>query len=379
MVELRASQSIIWVNCSGSTQLSQREDSDDIQAREGTLCHLLAQLVVEGLLSDTNVEAVNTNAEFITRNDTGLVATADHIDLAIEAVNFCKALHGAGPTGAGIGVCEQSFDDTVLPKGVSGTSDFITYHQGSKTLHVVDFKFGYTPVSAHGNTQLLIYSLGAMSKYDKAAHPIESIALHIYQPRNYVTGPISTWTLKPSEWNDHISKLHEAAATARTGPWNTRTGPWCTWCKSRLYCAAFITTVSTICETVDTAPVDSDLSPAQCGVLLAWLQQSEEFIKSANRALSDYIISEIDAGRPVEGWMVDAGKGRRAWSGSVAEIKAAGKMFGVELTAEKPITITEAWRNTALRSILEKLISHKSGSKKLVPYDSTDIERRFKK
>lgn len=369
---LRASKSNIWANCPGSTALPEIQNPDHLMAKKGTLCHLLTQLLIEGRIKPEASDVLNADPELIYENKTGIPVADDMVELAEGAASFARMITGA----EGEGVCEQFFDDKVLPKGVTGTADYFTLDRMTRRLHVVDFKFGYTPVPAEKNTQLLCYSLGAVAYYG-GLPDVAEIALHVYQPNNYSTGPSSYWVLTPDEWNREIEGLHAAAALARSQKGETRTGPWCVWCPSRLACRAFLTTATTVAETVDLTPDGFQLTPEQCGVLLHHLRDAESFVTSARKSIEDAILTHIRRGSPVKGWCVTQGAGRRAWSGSVDEIRAIGAMCGVDLIKEVPVTITEAWEKKEVRPFLDAVISKKEGAAKLTPFNKSTIKKRF--
>lgn len=76
-----------------------------------------------------------------------------------------------------------------------GTADVVIIH-GDRTADVIDWKFGRNPApDAHNNYQLAAYALGVFQEYD-----LESVTVHIYQPRLYVH---TSYTFR-----DPVSILH---------------------------------------------------------------------------------------------------------------------------------------------------------------------------
>lgn len=365
---LRASNAPIWANCHGSTALSVVEKGPTPESLEGDLCHLLAMLFATHIRSSLSVDEINAHPELISRNNTGLVVTEEYKDLALEASAFCLSKTDTGS------MWETPMRGGSLPEGVEGTCDFMGYEKKTKTLHVVDLKFGFSSVQAVGNAQPLCYSQGAR---DILGGKIGTVALHIYQPRDYVNGAVKTWEMPLGTWLAHLDQLHKDAALARNQVEPTRTGPWCKHCKSRTNCGAWLDVASHALETIMIDPEDSPIAEGHLGAEYAYIKRAESIIVSARKAYEDLIMSRIESGNPVPGWMIGSTKGKRKWSASTEEIKATAQMFGLDLLREKPISIGDAWKNKAIRPMLETLVSKSEGSKKLVPFDAAKIKEKL--
>jgi hypothetical protein len=380
--KLWASTSRIWTNCPGSTVLTVLKPTNTLLINEGILCHLLVYLIANGSIHfhDT-VSMINDNPDFIAKNKTGLFMTQEYKELAFEAVQYRNKINKAPFQKSITGVLtselwEQRIDGGSILPGVKGTLDYMFYQTNLDVLHIVDFKFGYTPIQAVKNTQLLIYSVGAMRHFST---PVTEIHLHIFQPRDYINSTEKVWKLDYKEWLNEIESLSQAVHVAQSGT-PTRTGPHCQYCLSRLVCKAFLNSVSCILDSIQINPEDIDLSAEALGKELEYIKRMETFIVSARKSLEDYITFKIESGYPIPGWMIDSTPKRRKWNPNIAisEIKEIERMLGITLTFEKLISITEAKRfDSAFHPIIDSLITIGKGSKKLIPFDNTKIKEIF--
>jgi len=187
MKTLRASAAPIWANCPGSTALSKIERPDTEASREGSLLHLMT---LRHLLDprDYKITLADWQADFTDLDTFGIVVTEEHLKLAYGAYQYCRSLQNS------TNQTEQHVKGYSLPEGVEGTFDYCGYSEESKTLHVLDYKFGFSPVSPINNWQLLIYSIGAVDTYTK-----------------YVTGVPAVYSVKsqglPAESNSTWGEL----------------------------------------------------------------------------------------------------------------------------------------------------------------------------
>ncbi len=356
-MELRASWAPIWAECPGATQLTRVPETETEESREGDLCHLLAYLMI------------NARLDFVDdHNETGLIVTDEYMALAEGAFEYCRTLQNDIINYHS----EHHVMGGLLPESVEGTLDFACLDE-HQTLHVVDFKFGFSSVSAVGNWQLLIYVLGVLVHYPE----FKQVVVHIYQPRDYVGGCVKTWALSREELEAHRVELIKRAKEAREGG-SLRTGPHCRFCDSRVYCEAFQLAASAVLEVVRFNAVDHAINPGLLGAEYAYLKRAEAIVVSARKAFEERILSEIEAGHPVAGWQIGRTSSKRYWSGSTEDVEAVGRLCGIKLTEPKPISITAAWKQKEARPLLETLISKGVGSQKLEPFNEAAVKEIFK-
>jgi hypothetical protein len=129
---------------------------------------------------------------------------------------------------------EERLDYTEWVQEGFGTGDVVLIADG--VLEVIDLKFGKgVPVSAEGNSQMRLYSLGAWSIYNWL-YSINEIRMTIIQPR---LDSVSTATMTVEEllyWGEYIVK--PVAELAYTGKGEFKAGEHCRWCKVKGNCRA---------------------------------------------------------------------------------------------------------------------------------------------
>jgi hypothetical protein len=124
-----------------------------------------------------------------------------------------------------------------------GTVDF---HAITKTgIHLVDYKYGYDPVSSVENKQMAIYARSLIEVlFDGFWHPLlpgdRVITMTIFQPR--IDGEPCTWT---TTWRDLLAFTDllitpKAASILRGDPGVFKCGPKiCKWCRGAAICDAY--------------------------------------------------------------------------------------------------------------------------------------------
>lgn len=93
-----------------------------------------------------------------------------------------------------------------------GTADAIILKFEERELEVCDLKTGYVFVEVEGNTQLLIYALGAYFKFKALGHEFDTVRLVIYQPtRDPDVSPVREWVITIEELLAFAETLRTAA------------------------------------------------------------------------------------------------------------------------------------------------------------------------
>ncbi len=282
---LSASSAHRWLNCTPSAvaaELYPRETSEF--AAEGTLAHEVAEVVVRG---DTHPEA-------------GPEVTVEMLDCAAGYRDYIQELFSAENHHL---LLEQRVDFSAWVPGGFGTCDCILL-QGD-TLDVIDYKYGKgVPVSAEYNPQLMLYGLGALSDYGLAVD-VQTVRLHIYQPR---INNVSTWEVSAADllkWADHV---REVAAVAATGGGDYRAGDWCKFCPHAGQCRELTQTCT---QTVDQYNVEVPvLAPHEVAQIL----EREPLISLWLRRVKSRALAMALDGKPAPGWKaVEGRQGNRKW------------------------------------------------------------------
>jgi hypothetical protein len=165
-----ASGSYRWTNCSASLSLEENIVSlDSSFSKEGVFAHDVAYKTVTNnldeedkiFITDEMLSSAKLYASYI-----------DNLTTDKSENYFEKKVY----FGDSINV-----DDSLA----FGTADAIIYNAESKTLHVIDYKYGKgIKVDAKDNTQLILYAIGAYQELSKDKDKdINTITIHIVQPR----------------------------------------------------------------------------------------------------------------------------------------------------------------------------------------------------
>ena len=234
-----------------------------------------------------------------------------------------------------------------IPEGF-GTCDCVMV--GGDTLDITDYKHGKgVPVSATGNSQMRLYALGALTKYEPFyGGMIKRVRMTIIQPR--VVDEPSTETLTVEElkaWGESVKPI---AQRAFSGFGEFVPGEHCRFCRGKAQCRARANANSALEDFKDfafptpgnkaaTPPPRPMLTHAEIGDLLTrgkalarWYSDLEEFALGA-----------MLNGEDIPGWKVVAGHSNRAFTdheAAIATVIAAGYDEAL-LYERKPKTLTE--------------------------------------
>jgi hypothetical protein len=269
-------------------------------------------------------------------------------------------------------------------------ADFVGVSDAGTRLHVVDYKYGFTPVSAYEKRQIAIYAMCAVKVLDGGVTEFHDdatlVSMHIYQPR-VGDGEPSTWSLTLKQLKQWLAENVDPAVLTILYPDDPDAKPpvfspgddTCRWCPASAICTARaqwlvadLPTVSAIVtdpqevlddptETVGFAPPetmdDTHLRAAMsvAGSLRKWLDDIEAHVKAS-----------ILDGKPVEGWKVVEGRGSR--------------QFEDEQTAEKFLKArlkTDAYHPRKLISVAqaEKALKGKLSDRLKKRFDSLVVRR----
>lgn len=222
---LSASSSHRWLKCLPSARLEdQFKNVTSIFAEEGTAAHELSEYKLRCFLGIESKEHVS---KF--HGDEMKRYTDIYVDFAKEVITEarlkCKDT---------IILIEQRLDYShYVPEGF-GTGDLIIV--ADDTLDIIDLKYGKgIIVSAEDNTQMKLYSLGALNIFD-SLYDIKKVRMTICQPR---LENISTYEISVEELI-HWAKieLKPKAELAIKGEGEFLVGEHCRFCRARYSCRA---------------------------------------------------------------------------------------------------------------------------------------------
>lgn len=296
-----------WIECPGSVTLSEtlppRSETGSIYSAEGTVAHLMA---------DQFFSASKLPSEWL-----GTVVKQDGFDIRIteEMVDsvdfFISHVKDILP---GIGMVHS---EVKLPlfysKNESGTSDIIGFHPKTKTLHVIDLKYGKgVKVEAENNPQLIIYGLSALDRYS-VTNDIDHIVLHIVQPRLNHTPSQSFTRLELELWRDNI--LRRVGQVSEINPPFKPGEDQCRWCRAKSVCPALAEHVfETVGAQFDsyeemTLPEVTTLRQEDLRNILDKKNLIDGFLKSVEAHIFNQIVHHTS----FPGYKIVEGRSNRVW------------------------------------------------------------------
>jgi len=254
--------------CPGSVELSERAPAPAVSAAatEGTDAHEYAAMQLLG------------------------VATPECPYEGLELYTS-RVLDAANKKGAQMWIEKRVF----LTADIHGTPDAVVYCKG--TLDVFDLKYGYNPVQAAGNPQLLIYAAAAIKTYSLKP---KKIRLHIVQPR---AGGVRSSVLSVKAFNALVQPILSAAEQLLSGANKTiRAGAHCQYCRAAPIC------FERAAEAKRAAAVAFNTPDSLDEETVVWAIENQKRIVEWFDSLNKFAL-----GSPPKGYTVVQGQGRRVW------------------------------------------------------------------
>lgn len=349
---LSASSSHRWLHCPPSARLCEGyDDKGSNFAAEGTDAHALCEYKLRTALG---VEAKDPTEDLswydaeMEESANGYVAFV--MELIEEAKKTCP-----DP----VVLIEQRLDYSRYVAEGFGTGDCVIIADG--TLHIIDFKYGRgILVDAYMNSQLLLYSLGALELFD-CLYDIDTVSMTIFQPRR---GNVSTYTLPKAdlyEWADTV--LAPTAELAWSGEGEYHCGEWCQFCKAKADCRERANANMELAKYEFKQPpllTDEEVEDilGRIDELIAWASD-----------IRDYALQAAISGKHWTGYKLVEGRSNRKYTDEravVAAVRAAGydpyehKVLGVT-------AMTTMLGKKQFNDILGGLVTKPQGKPTLVP------------
>lgn len=264
-----------WLHCTAAPlREAQVPDQGSEYAREGSLAHAMAAASLKSFLGRNNA-AERKEIEELEQYRTPEMeqCVVDYHNAVLD--RYYDARRRSADA---VLIIEKKVDASEWAPGVSGTADAIIISDGM--MEVIDLKYGKgVEVSADHNPQMMIYALGAISRYDME-YSIDTVRMSIFQPRigNYSSFEASVTSL--IDWGNGI--LAKAAAEATAGSRRTQAGDWCKFCKVRGSCRALAEYCTEPFEkypdptSLTLAEIASDVLP-RISTIKAWCGTMEEY------------------------------------------------------------------------------------------------------
>jgi len=220
-----------------------------------------------------------------------------------------------------------------------GTPDAygIAYTADEAHLHVFDYKFGFTPVDAFENWQLLAYACGIL----KNRHEVRKLYLHIVQPRDYVSpSRHKVWVLTEGEFYEYRQRLIESEAWSMSPHAPLVISEQCKYCKARSACPALRQAAFGATE-IAYRDIPQGIEPKFVGNELKLLQDAQELLGYRITALETEVQHLLQAGVNVDHYELKPVDGCMAWNIPASDVIELGLLDGVNL-AKEPDVITPA-------------------------------------
>ena len=349
---LSASSSERWLNCPPSARLCEAyEDKGSDYAAEGTDAHILCEYRLKqalGIPAEDPIENLSWYNEEMEECAAGYAAYV--VELLETAKQTCS-----DP----VVMIEQRVDFSRWVQEGFGTADCILIADG--VLNIVDYKHGKgVEVSAEGNTQLSLYSLGALEIFD-GIYDIDRVCVHIFQPRksNVVSSMMDKADLY--QWAD--TELTEKAQLAYEGQGSFSCGEWCRFCKAKAECRERAEANLALARYEFQSPAlldDEEIADilGKVDALTAWASDVKE-----------YALQQAISGKEWTGWKLVEGRSNRKYT-SEAAVATTVEGAGFDPYERKVLGVTAMQKmlgKTRFEELLAPYIEKPQGKPTLVP------------
>lgn len=330
---LSASASHRWLVCTPSARFEKQfpdSGANSPFAQEGTEAHAMAEETLKRYLRTGKVELPNTD------NGEMLEAVHTYADIIVEKIQAARKASPDAPIRI-----EQRLDFSEWVPAGFGTGDAVII--SDDVLEICDLKYGKgVRVSAHENTQMRLYALGAINAFS-FLYGFGKVRMTIIQPR------IDNIDSEEMTVDDLLTWGHTVvvpqAIKAYAGKGDFKAGRHCKFCRAKNRCKAYADYITQTVK-MDFAPnklTDEDISAA--------LLRSKD-IKSWLDGLLDYAICQALTGKKWPGMKLVHGRAVR----KITDPKRAA-----ELLINDGYKDADIYKPTELKTItaLEKLCGKK--------------------
>lgn len=349
---LSASSSERWINCPPSARLCEAyEDKGSDYAAEGTDAHTLCEYRLKqalGIPTEDPIENLSWYNEEMEECAAGYAAYV--VELLETAKQSCS-----DP----VVMIEQRVDFSRWVQEGFGTADCILIADG--VLNIVDYKHGKgVEVSVEGNTQLSLYSLGALEIFD-GIYDIDRVCVHIFQPRK--SNVVSFMMDKADLYHWADTELTEKAQLAYEGQGSFSCGEWCRFCKAKAECRERAEANLALARYEFQSPAlldDEEIADilGKVDALTAWASDVKE-----------YALQQAISGKKWIGWKLVEGRSNRKYT-SEAAVATTVEGAGFDPYERKVLGVTAMQKmlgKTRFEELLAPYIEKPQGKPTLVP------------
>lgn len=308
-------------HCPGSVAAAETAPRQPSSAwsREGTKAHKVLETSIE------NQVDADAAWKLLAKNKTVLIggetyeygadadeAMIDGVQLALDYINDTL------PSGIIRPEMRVHFPSAVT-NDAWGTSDIVGYETSTKTLHIIDFKYGVDFVAAFENRQLAQYGVSAYFSEWAQGYEIEKIMMTIVQPRNFDdANKVRSWEATPAEMFAWLDNLENEIIASQDPNAKRCAGKHCKYCPAEVTCAEKQRFVleTTGMTSVQTLAVSRPPAPETLDVMrLAMILNAKPQIMAWFETIEKYAHDLARLGTKIPGYKVVAATAKRGWFG----------------------------------------------------------------
>jgi len=218
----------------------------------------------------------------------------------------------------------------------NGTVDYFLFHKAAHKLYIYKYDFGFTPIVAERNLELIEYASGIMDSLAKnkdwnGLHEIE-IEFNVVQPRDYVSkeGAHKQWTVCSIDlikYFEALRLIEQRVVTATD--YKYKISKECSHCPVRHLCPALQDAATMIVDlTAQEAP--EGLGGVTLSTELRVLKNAQDMLKARITGLESQVEAMLFRGDSVPYFSLEAGRGSKQWTVPAEEVEVLGQVYGVE-------------------------------------------------
>ena len=372
---LSASASNSWLNCAQYIKVQKMfSESTSPYAEAGRLAHAIAEYKARTYFHEpVGKRAYNSRLKKFAAEPNYDPAMEEATELYLETLKELALTFDAPPFVA----LETRVDYSEYAPGGFGTADCIMI--GGNRIVVVDYKNGAgVPVSAEGNSQMGLYTLGALATFRPVyGDTITEALLVIVQPH---AGGVKSWETSVANlvtWGTEFVVPRARIALEGTEP--ACAGDWCRFCKGRSQCTARAKQMLEVGRHYQNAPAagSEKIPETYSGPLLSDAEVGAALTAGAGlvawyKDLETYALLACLDGREIPGFKAVEGRGSRDWADLDAAFKTLQERGVAEamLWERKPVTapgLEKALGKKAFAEVSDGLVVKQPGKPTLVP------------
>ena len=252
---------------------------------------------------------------------------------------------------------------------IDARADRVAYNDETQTLHVDDFKYGWSIVEPEWNWTLIAYVLGYLQRFD--VRP-QYIVLTIHQPRPWhVDGPVRSWEMSAGDLIEARARITEQLRNPRM---STYSNPHCGRCHANALCPAARKSALNAIDVADAAHRE-DMTGEALSAELDLLTRAHHVLKDRLEAIRELAHYRIKTGKIVPNYSSERTFSNRKWLDGL-DAKTLHMMTGVDLSDVRTVTPAEAERRGVSKQVVNSLTDRVPTGVQLV---RIDIDKKARK